>query len=193
MLLRNQRWDVALKSLALLLLTGMLALSLRNFAYGFSDPEPLVVPSPGEIVAGAVPEDRYVGLTAAPRLDRVQPHFRYGIWYYYFPVAQAGGRLYVRDYAPPQAGTPVRLAGRLQRFASVPFAAQVGASYRETFGEEVPGDAWIVLQGDTPEAYQVAVYADVPLVFLWLVDLYLLIRGLQGKPALPGRRRLAGT
>jgi hypothetical protein len=192
-LLRNRRWDVGLKTAFWLLLTAMLLLSLRNFTYAFANPEPLAVASPADILAGLAPEDRYVALTATPQSERVLPYFRYGIWYYYFPLEGTGGRLYGRDYAPPRTAAPLLLTGRLQRFASVPFAAQVAAAQRATLGEDVPADAWIILQGEAPEAYQVAVYSDLPLVCLWLLNLYLLVRGLQGKPALPGQRGRAGV
>jgi len=183
-ILPYRRLDIALKLLALVVLTGMLALPLRNLSYAFSPDEPIAVTAPAALADGGGNEDKYVSTPATAQPDRVLMYFRYGIHYYYFPIQDTGGLLFARTVVPP-GSTPYRLAGRLQRFDAVPFAAQVREAYRRTFAEEVPAQAWIVLQDESPALYQVTIWAYVPLSFAWLVALYLLIRALQGKPAVP--------
>ncbi|MHB1134232.1 MAG: hypothetical protein ACYC4L_17830 [Chloroflexota bacterium] len=187
MLLRNQGLDVALKLIVLAVLSVMLALPLRNLSYAFTPSEPLVVDQPSHLVGLAT--DRYVATTGTPRADGVLPFFRYGIHYYYFPLAEGGGTVYGRTPTPPRPDAPLRLAGRLQRFDAVPFANLVRQAYADSLGATVPDEAWIVLQDESPSAYRLVVYAYAPLALLWLACLYLLLRGLRHQPPFPWQKR----
>jgi hypothetical protein len=190
-ILRNKRLDVAIKSITLLVLTISLLAPLRNLSYALSPNAPLEVGSIDEVVADGENADRYVAALAAPQRDRVLQYFRYGIRYYYFPVEGADGILYVRTMAPPRADASVRFAGRLQRFDDVAFAGPVRLAYEKAFGEPIPRQAWLILHGETPPTYQIVFYGYPPLILLWSMVLYLLVRGLQGKPLFRGSRRAA--
>ncbi|MHB1417893.1 MAG: hypothetical protein ACYC1C_21800 [Chloroflexota bacterium] len=191
MIFKNKRLDVALKAIALLVLTLMLFLPSRNLAYAFSPSEPVEVANPAALATGDL-ENRYVALQATPDTTHVLPYFRYGITYYYFPFNGTDGKVFGRTMAPLEGSGAVRFEGRLQQFDSVAFSAQVREGYVQTFGEDIPHDTWALLEGETPDVYKTVLVAYVPLSFLWLIALYLLIRGIQGKPVSPfGARRPA--
>ncbi|MDA8216135.1 MAG: hypothetical protein M0Z94_00805 [Dehalococcoidales bacterium] len=191
MILKNKRLDVALKAIALLVLTLLLFLPSRNLSYAFSPSEPAEVADPAALATGDL-ENRYVALQAAPDSAHVLPYFRYGINYYYFPLNGTDGKVFGRTMARLRGSGPVHFEGRLQRFDSVAFSAQVREVYGQMFGEDISHDTWALLEGETPDVYKTVLVAYVPLSFLWLIALYLLVRGIQGKPISPfGVRRPA--
>lgn len=185
MLLGNRRLDLVLKLVTLAVLTICLLLPLRNLSYALTSSGPLEVDGPRELATGLVSEDSYVATWAAPKRERVLQYVRYGVRYFYFPVVGTDANLFARTMAPPQGAGSLRLEGRLQRFDAVPFAERVREAYALTYEEEVPRGAWILLQDETPDTYRIALYAYPLLALLWLGALFLLVRGLQGRLALP--------
>jgi hypothetical protein len=155
--------------IAMLLFTAVASIAMivslrRDAAYAFSAAEPVEIGDLATAPASAFAENRFVrahgmlGVAHAIRYERplTEGSFRLmpvaGHPKLWTEVRVAPGKETVR-YVPPE-----QLTGRLVRFGSAgPKHRGLASAVRDVTGQEVPPDAWLLVDGESPSSSRWAV------------------------------------
>jgi hypothetical protein len=161
------------------------ALILRGtIAYALSDATPVVIPQ-GEHLASHT--DRFVEIAGTPIHDLAIVYKRYGVFSYWYPLAEHDNRLVVKtdDPLPRSTRGPQVFGGRLRRLHQVAFSSNIMRRFDQARGFELPPDAFVIVAGESPQTFRPLLLMFVPLTAAWLVLLIIVIIALR----LPRRLR----
>jgi len=174
------------KVVFLTFVASMIVVQVPELEYDLGDRTPVTINGPEELSSSRFPHAVFAAVKGTADFQHAFVYSRYGLSYTYFNLETYGARLVVRTYehVNEQWKEIELFLGKLRPFKSQPFHYKIRDIYKESFGVDIPEDAFFLGLDDVPEVSGWQVGAVLFASILWVVLFYMffLFRRNKTKP-----------
>ncbi|MBI4772712.1 MAG: hypothetical protein HY788_00790 [Deltaproteobacteria bacterium] len=170
----------------LIFVASMIVVQIPELEYDLGDRTPVSIGGPEELSSNRFPRAVFAAVKGTADFRHRFTYSRYGLTFTYFNLDNYGARLVVRTYEPVnEQWEKIELfLGKLRPFKSQAFHYKIRDIYKESFGVDIPEDAFFLGLDDVPKLSGWQVGAVVFAGILWVVLFYMffLFRRKKTKP-----------